>query len=40
MKIEEKQMKPWENGKLQVSENHRYLCNGEKPFSGWQILRG
>lgn len=26
------QKKPWEYGKLQVSPNHRYLCNGEKPF--------
>lgn len=32
MRIEEKQIKPWENGKLQVSKNQRYLCNGEKPF--------
>lgn len=25
-------MKPWEKGLLRVSENHRYLCNGEEPF--------
>lgn len=25
-------MKSWEYGKLRVSENHKYLCNGEKPF--------
>lgn len=25
-------MKSWEYGKLCVSENHRYLCNGERPF--------
>ena len=25
-------MKPWENGTLKVSENKRYLCNGDKPF--------
>ncbi|MDY3919032.1 MAG: glycoside hydrolase family 140 protein [Candidatus Limivivens sp.] len=25
-------MKPWENGTLQVSKNHRYLCNGDQPF--------
>lgn len=25
-------MKPWENGELTVSANHRYLMNGESPF--------
>ena len=25
-------MKPWENGELRVSENHRYLKNGNTPF--------
>lgn len=25
-------MKPWENGILRVSENHRYLQNGDTPF--------
>lgn len=25
-------MKPWENGILRVSENHRYLKNGDQPF--------
>lgn len=25
-------MKPWQNGVLKVSENHRYLQNGEVPF--------
>lgn len=25
-------MKPWENGVLRVSDNQRYLCNGEQPF--------
>ena len=28
----EKTMKPWENGELRVSENHRYLKNGNTPF--------
>ena len=32
---------PWKNGKLCVSEEHRYLKheNG-KPFSGWEIPAG
>ena len=25
-------LKPWEKGILRVSENKRYLCNGEQPF--------
>ena len=25
-------MKPWENGPLRVSDNKRYLQNGDKPF--------
>lgn len=25
-------MKPWENGALRVSDNHRYLQNGQTPF--------
>ena len=25
-------MKPWENGLLRVSDNQRYLCNGDTPF--------
>lgn len=25
-------MKPWDNGLLRVSDNHRYLCNGDRPF--------
>lgn len=25
-------MKPWENGLLRVSDNHKYLCNGNQPF--------
>lgn len=25
-------MKPWENGVLKISENHRYLQNGGTPF--------
>ncbi|HHX62102.1 MAG TPA: DUF4038 domain-containing protein, partial [Epulopiscium sp.] len=35
--------KPWEYGKLKVSENGRYLTNGEKPFfwmgdTAWLLL--
>lgn len=33
-------MKPWENGVLKVSENRRYLQNGEVPFSGLEIRNG
>ena len=25
-------IKPWENGKLRVTENKRYLTNGDVPF--------
>ena len=25
-------MKPWEYGILRVSDNQRYLCNGDQPF--------
>lgn len=25
-------MRPWEKGLLRVSDNGRYLCNGEEPF--------
>ena len=27
-----KYIKPWKQGKLRVSENGRYLRNGEQPF--------
>lgn len=26
------ELKPWDKGALKVSENHRYLTNGDKPF--------
>lgn len=37
-------LKPWENGILQLSENNRYLKNGKKPFfwmgdTAWLLLR-
>ena len=25
-------MKAWEYGKLRVSDNRKYLCNGDRPF--------
>ncbi|MBR5764522.1 MAG: DUF4038 domain-containing protein, partial [Bacteroidaceae bacterium] len=33
---------PWKNGDLRVSDNHRYLQNGDKPFfwlgeTGWLL---
>lgn len=28
----ETSMKPWEKGLLRVSDNHKYLCNGDDPF--------
>ena len=26
-------MKAWEYGKLRVSDNRKYLCNGDRPLS-------
>lgn len=37
-------MKPWEHGVLRVSDNQKYLCNGEQPFfwlgdTAWMLFQ-